>query len=246
MNISSTLHYSRSFSGFVWRIKLDEVTCKLWLEVRDESTFEISLFWVDLKNGEEGQFPSNGSLGWWDGIVHAYDDILCIQHMKDTTNPGPVDLKIINARNTTESRIFSDLIIEVLHANHLEVVIEGDKQIIELCEFKDLHSDKLLMPQVYPEGHQYHDIVKGFLADKREGNISGPIMYLEDESIFIVYHVKQNDIISRRLVCIKNDKIVLEELIDEKMTGYSNESFFTFSNYLIFIENRRTVKVYSK
>lgn len=246
MNISSTLHYSRSFSGFVWRIKLDEVTGKLWLEVRDESTFEVSLFWVDLNNGEDGQFPSSVSLDWWDSLVHVYADVLCIQHVNDTTNPGPTDLRIINVNGFTESATFSDLILEELNGNELVVIKEGEKQIIELTELEKLDSEKLLSPAVYPEGHEFHEIVKNYLAGTEENKIAGPIMYLEDESIFIVYHVNQNDQISRKLVWIKNDQKVYEQVMDEKMSGYSTESFFTYRNYLIFIENRRTLKVHLK
>lgn len=245
MNISTSAHYSRSFSGYIWRVKLDEYTGKLWIEMRDEANFSVDLFWVDVSDAKDDQLVS-GSLSWWDSLAHVHADVLCIQQVTDTSNPGPTNLKLFDSTTGMDKAFFSEVIIEETNGNLIKVIKDRELLDIELTEdaSQGKYANQIQRPEMYPEGHEYHETVSSFLRSCNAVNIVGPIMYMENRDIFISYHQKVKEYLIRSLVWVKNEQVILKEVIDEKMSGYSIESFFTFRNYLIFIENRRTVKIH--
>lgn len=247
MKFVPPVHYSRSFSGYIWKIKVDSVSNKVWVEVRNEDSFELNFFWVSLETLTDGRFSCDPPLKWWDSLLHVYADQICIQHITDTKNPGPVDLSVIKASDMTLRDGLQQVSVESISESFFQYKMGDSSKIVtyDLGEENRAGAAKIQCPVVYPEDHAHCLTVARYLQESFQIEISGPVAYLESaNNIIVAYHSKNENALQRNILWLKDGRTHLHEVMDQKMKGYSRESFFTFSNYLIFIENRINLSIY--
>lgn len=242
------MHYSRSFSGYIWKIRLDQPSGKVWVEMRDEAAFEMSLFCIDVKLKKDLQISFDPALGWWDNLSYVYDDIVVIQRITDTKNPGPADVWIVDSRNNETIKRIQHVQIDGYQDGTIYFSqkdnVKNDLQ-FTFKEDGNLTQQLVNLPAIYPEGHDHNQLVVRFLLGRNITSV-GPVGYFEkDQHIIISYHIKSDRSFNRYLIWLHQGIEVLHEMIDEEMKGYSHESFFTFGNYLIFIKNRKHLLIYN-
>ena len=249
-NPTDTIHYSRDFSGFIWKLKVDPVYGYLWIEMRDEHELSVSIFRINIETGEDEQIILGETLIWWDSLIGAYEDIIIVHRIEDQKNPGPGVIRLLDAKKGREHMTIRDAVFH----GQLESVIsyrlsdnperEYQEDLKQWAMVPPNDPSIVSIPSVFPETHAYHQTVSTFLRGIDIVS-SGPIGYQEyQSSILIAYHQGSADKLSRHLLWIRDGEVYLHQMLDQSMKGYSQESFLTIGRYLIFVVDRKQLVIH--
>jgi hypothetical protein len=246
LNSAASIHYSRSFSGFVWKIKVDEIKNKLWIETRDENSYEVKLFWVDIVSAKSEEYSCEKIFNWWDNLYHVYNGQVLIQTIPESANPGPINLGIYDADSGKVQSQLDSILIQSINRNTITYTgPEGHQDQLNLRQAGEEMRNKysVLHPGVYTESNEYYGMLQEYLHSK-DIAVVGPIAYLEsNDHILMSYHSREKEL-SRNLLWIHQDAVKMNKVIDQHMKGYSHESFFTFGEYLIYVADRKNLAIH--
>jgi hypothetical protein len=246
LNSAASIHYSRSFSGFVWKIKVDEIKNKLWIETRDENSYEVKLFWVDVEAAKSEEYSCEKKFNWWDNLYHVYNDQVLIQTIPESANPGPIDLSIYDAESGKVQSQLDHILIRSINQNVIIYTgLQGYKDQINLRQSGEKMQNKcrVCFPGIYTESNEYYTILQKYLQSK-DITVTGPIAYLEsNDHILMSYHTGEKEL-TRSFLWIHHDEVKMNRVIDQHMKGYSLESFFTFGEYLVYVADRKNLAVH--
>lgn len=214
-----TLVFTEKFEGLVWKILEGSDVATLGIELRSEEDLEVQYRVLDLASFDQVIYE-NEALDWWTGLQGVDQDKLWVKKFEDESDPSQHVWWSVD-------RLSGELFEEPLPENLMRASTES------------------VFPVVYHKGTAAFEKVQRFLAI-RGIEIAESVEYLESEGyIFVTYYLKKNKQLSRFVYVMDNTgKVLMDRQLDEKMEGVVFQSFFTYQNLLIFVENRNELHVY--
>ena len=250
MKSSETTHYSRFFSGNIWKLKADPFYKNIWIETRDEMTLTTDYFIIHLESSSDQQIILDQPFSWWESIAFGIGNILIINRIEDKHNPGKGTIRVIDTLDGSEKWTAKEVIFDGV-IKHSMLYHTGDKyqsQLkLDLAPWLVQNKSKpfsLLNPSIFPEEHPYHKTASDFLKSNCIACV-GPVGYLEvDHHIIMSYHQRQNERLTQSLIWMKQGQIMYHAVIDQKMSGYAQESFIIMGSYLIIVVDRKQLMIH--
>ena len=208
------LALSRQFEGYIWHI-VPAGENRLALELRAEDQLSVRFVVVDLLTMDQAAYESP-EVDWWTSLVNMDGADLILKKFGDEQDPSKHTYYRLARYGTWQSM------------NVPETV-----------------SGEALFPQYYPAGTSDFDTVSSFLRSKGISSVAG-IEYTEWRNFIVVGYYKANArLLDRYLLLLKGDgSDVFHDKIDQGMQGVVFESFFTFTDYLVFVKERKELNVY--
>lgn len=206
---------SIQFSGTIHGSILSSMS-QLILDVRDVEKQLVSYFQLNLDSLKRNKLPLENA-GWWSNLIAADTEWLYLKKYIDRNDPNSQ----INVRVPINSQ----------NGNQWEEV-----------EQVPTFNNQITYPSLYENGTEYHKMVSSFLG------LELPLSceYLEwNDKIIISYYLRSGNAFDRFLLLLDNGKKEWKLHQDQKMKGFSPESFFVFNNELIFIKDLNEVCIYT-
>ena len=244
------------FNGVVWRTVVHDEKPWVGLEIRNESTRQVSFSILDLDTGllvwENVQFEES----WWLSLA-AIGDVVMLTHYDNPDNP---DLQSVLAVDLHSREILWWKNKFSFHAMVGKSIIGTDSSLgtkfvalnlqdgMPLNDKPDLttHQNFLLRkPLQYLPQTTYYETVADFLR-KQVVAPEGTIEYLEvDEFVFISFYSRNDANLANYLIVVTIEgKFLLNEKIGEHLKGIGLDTFFIFCGYLIFVKNKSELVSY--
>lgn len=118
---------------------------------------------------------------------------------------------------------------------------------LELPESAKINQNqsKVMSPEPIHKGQDFYNSISEFFEPKLEGKIFGPIDFLEAlEHLFFSFHIKQNNTMVKYLLVLDNKKEIIKiTKCNENLKKLIPESFFLYSNFLIFVSTFDTLHI---
>ncbi len=206
---------SRQFDGFIWRL-MAGANQRLALEVRAEDRLEVRFLTVDLATGDQAAFESP-HITWWTNLEELREGGMMLKQFDDGQDPSRYQHFLLSERG------------------QWDLVQEGRK----------VSPDHMSFPAYFQEGTDAFQTVSGYLTSLGISPVLG-VEYTEWSDFIVVgYYTANERLLDRHLLVLsKEGSKVLQEKIDTGMRGVAFESFFTFTDCLIFVKERKELNVY--
>lgn len=214
-----TLVFTEQFDALIWKILEGSNESVLGIELRSEEDLQVQYRVLDLSSFDQ-MIYENEALDWWTGLQEVDREKVWIKKFEDESDPSQFIWWSVD-------RVTGELLEEPAPKRLLDSTSIG------------------VFPVVYHQETEAFEKVRKFMAI-RGIEISESVEYLEsDDYIFVTYYLQKNKRLSRHVyVMNKVGKLLLEKQLDENMEGVVFQSFFTYKNLLIFVENRNELHVY--
>lgn len=214
-----TLVFTEQFDALIWKIMEATNVSALGLELRSEQDLNVQYRVLDLKSFDQVIYE-NEALDWWTGLQGVDADKVWIKKFEDESDPS---VFVWWSMDRISGELFEESAPQ--HLMHDEPV--GN------------------FPAVYHPGMDAYEKVQTFLR-KRTIEVTDPLEYLEtDDFICIAYYLRKNKQLSRHVYVMDNKgALLMNRQLDENMQGVVFQSFFTYQNLFIFVENRNELHVY--
>ncbi len=245
MEKASNPWFEEEFDGFIWRLIPNQNS--IFLEIREEK--ELIQHWLslDMISGEIVKMWMPKQVTWWTSVLAVSGDYLAYHAFEDQQNPGPGNLTIINTQNHGVISEISDFLLDAQEPGHLIGTIsqQGEMRPTKIpFGNADISLPKVLSPIYFPADEESFSIVSKYVQRFNHQAALGA-EYLElDDTICFTYYVKSGTLFDRYLCWIKKGQTQIHRCIDTKMRGLALESFITFQDRLIFVENRNKLVLY--
>lgn len=213
------LVFQDQYDGLIWKMLESPEDATLGLELRSEADMSVQYALIDLQSLDQLIYEHE-ALDWWSGLHLITPDKCYFKKFSDESDPSVFELWSI-------SRETGELAQE------------------QAGGLAPNHDHKSLFPVVYQEESESFQSVATFM-DRKGRTIVRSVEYLELEShVCLTYYLLENKSLNRYVYVMDMDGQTLLDLqIDANMGGVVFQSFFTFGNLLIFVENRNTLHVY--
>ncbi len=214
-----TLVFTEQFDALIWKILEASEVSALGIELRSEEDLQVQYRVLDLSSFDQVIYE-NEALDWWTGLQGVDQEKVWVKKFEDESDPSQ---HVWWSVDRASGEIFEES--EPDHLMHSTVTS--------------------IFPVVYQEGSEAFEKLQRFMA-KRGMSVVDTVEYLEtDDYIFVAYYLKENKQLSRHVYVMNREgKPLLDRQIDQKMEGVVFQSFFTYNNLLIFVENRNELHVY--
>lgn len=229
----------------------------MFLEIRDEKEKKVTfsalhmdseiLLWTNVAFDEP----------WWISLADTSGSLLFLKVYTDTHNPDQKSILafdfekeiIVWWRNNfaltavnetkvigTDTGLGTKLVILDLRTG------QPDK---EQTVFPVVRNFSLIKPLQYHQDTAHFETLRDFLKLKCSLSPVTVIEYLEFQSLlFISCFVQENDLANFLFVFNKDGEKLLEEKIGEQLKGVGIDTFFIFSETLIFVRNKSMLVTY--
>ncbi|CAN5578374.1 hypothetical protein BH23BAC1_BH23BAC1_39300 [soil metagenome] len=253
---------------------LDHHDLDLILEIRDAAAHQVTFACISLKNAQIKWQNLGFLEPWWISMVAVVKSSILFKIHEDDQNPESASLLIYHSdlkKIIWESADYNFLrgtengflgYREVDGKNHFVLINNKNGKELSLDEETDITKYKnsfnstsenkiLSSPFHYLEASDYFEVVKNFLFQKHKIFPVKAIDYLEHQNAIIIsYYIYQNSekkeslLENFLLVLNRQGKILLQEKIDENLTGIGLETFFVIPDQLIFTSFKKEIKSY--
>lgn len=258
------LNFSYSFNGKIWNIISHPEKELLLLEVREDDKFQVNFNLLDTSSGEFLFKGLNFEENWWIGASFVTDDIILFYTFPDQDNP---DVKHVFAYDFHQKEILwkkeRKNIIEAADEVLLMDADSGDMTRFDLRTGEalvvsehagkvendtGLKENKMLKKAFhYREGNEYFDTVRQFLVASANLNIVKGVDYYEDDHIMVMsfYYLNKNNKLANDLLVVDLEgNHLLYERLGNDLSGISDDTFFIYSNKLIFVKDNADFLIY--
>lgn len=209
---------SQLYDGFVWKIS-EVCDDKIAVEIRNEELLEVSFEVLDISNPHIESVIIDDQ-NWNTGLVGITSEKLVVKELLDENDPSSYELYAIDINSLEKEKT------------------DGNTE-------SSGNNNDLRYPSFYKKESSDFQLITDFLAERSIDVVHGA-EYLEwVGGIVMAYYQKEESGLTRSIICLDlNGKVLLNEKIDEKMFGVVFQSFFTFTDLLIFVRNRKELLVY--
>ncbi|MDW3193102.1 MAG: hypothetical protein R8G66_12090 [Cytophagales bacterium] len=214
-----TLVFKEKFEGLVWKILEGNELAALGIELRSEEDLQVQYRVLELNSFDQVIYE-NEALDWWTGLQGVDQGKLWVKKFEDESDPSQHVWWSVD-------RLSGELFEEPMPEKLMQAPSES------------------IFPVVFHHGTEAFEQVQRFM-NRRGIEIAESVEYLEQEGyIFVTYYLKKNKQLSRFVyVMDKGGQVLMDHQLDENMEGVVFQSFFTYQNLLIFVENRNELHVY--
>ncbi|MEM9325809.1 MAG: hypothetical protein AAGA85_09140 [Bacteroidota bacterium] len=209
------LELAREFGGgVIWHL-VPAKEGRIALEIRSEDQLEVRFVVVDLQTKDQASFESD-VLDWWTALQGFGKRGLIFKRFADDKDPSKHE--------------------------YFELLSTGDSK---SATPEDIVEAGLAYPQFYQAGSTSFQLVADYLWEHKVKAVAGA-EYTEWRDLIVVgYYQAVGDLLDRHLLALDREGVaVLHEKIDTGMQGVVFESFFTFTEYLVFVKERKELNVY--
>lgn len=244
--------FSHSFHGIIWNTLADGNRSRLFLEVRDVQEKKVSFSALNLHNYQWLWKDVALEEPWWVSLAAVSGDMLLFTMYTDTNNP---DRKSLLGYDVSENKIswwyngFSFSVANALYVKGIDARFPSKEIILDLFTGKavqdlDFHLEDtqnfpVIRPFQYEEGTAYFDTVKHFLQTRLAIAPVATIDYLEFQQLIMVsVFVRENDLANYLYVLDSGGEVLLREKLGDKLKGVGLDTFFIYSDHLIFVRNK--------
>ncbi len=258
--LAETLEFksSNSFKGIIWNTLADGGSNRLFLEVRDIEEKKVSFSALNLQNNQ--WLWKNVSLeeSWWVSLSAVAGDILLITVYTDTNNP---DKKSLIAYDVLKNEMiwwyngFSLSAVDTRYVKGVDSKFSSKEIILDLLNGKPvpeidfdlgvLQNFPVIRPFQYEQGTDHFATVGDFLHTRLGIRPVITIEYLEYKSLVIAsVFVKDQNLANYLYVFASSGEVLLKEILGQDLKGVGLDTFFIFSDHLIFVKNKRELVSY--
>ncbi len=241
--------FEKEFTGLIWQIKLDSYSGNLSIEVRNEDNLDIQFFQLDPKIPSLKELWTPDSLSWWSSLVASHGPYTMLNSFEDQKNPGPGKFLVLNQDAHRIEHDLDHFEFIGISSNDLigrTITDKGMEEKVLKLNLQDGSNLKLNLEYpgfISPDSNDFQTIVE-YLNEFGVQPVLGAEYFEVDENIILSYYVNSGRKFDRYICWLNSGNINLMHKIDEGMTGIAFESFLTFQNHLIFVENRSILKIY--
>ena len=252
------LKFSNSFHGVIWNTLADGSHPRLFLEVRDVQEKKVSFSALNLRNYEWLWKDVTLEEPWWVSLAASGGDLLLFTIYTDTNNP---DRKSLLAYDVSENKIawwyngFSISGANTLYVKGIDARFPSKEIILDLLTGRavqqvDFHLDDsqnfpVIRPFQYEQGTAHFDTVRHFLQTRLGIVPVATIDYLEFQQLIMVsVFVRENDLANYLYVLDSGGQVLFSEKLGENLKGVGIDTFFIYSDHLIFVKNKSELITY--
>ncbi|HEU5145686.1 MAG TPA: DUF4905 domain-containing protein [Chryseosolibacter sp.] len=232
---------------------------RLFLEIRNPSSKTVSFSALNLQNNQWLWKDLVFEEPWWISLRASEGDVLLFTIYTDENNP---DKKSVLAYNVVAKEIiwwrngFSLTSVNRRTVSGVDMKFSGKESILDLFtgqpvkggdfDLVDSQNFPVIRPFQYEEGTEYFVTVKDFLHSRLGISPVASIEYLEINDLIIVsVFLKEKGLANYLYVLDANGGVLMEEKLGEDLKGIGLDTFFVFSDNLIFIKNKNELLSYS-
>ncbi len=234
-----------AFGGKIWNTAF--FNDKMVLEIRDETSRQVSFSALDLKTGKILWKDFSPEKSWWLGLVGIFGNHLILHKYSDQQKPEPLGVIVINIDTCAIKEKIEDWIFFSCDGNIL-VLYQLDesnmpvyhKIAIETVPFYDFVPDpNEHLVRHYPDSSPYFPTIFRFLYQLINIEAQNGVDYLEvNDKIIISYYIyRGNQFQNYLLVTNKEKQILLHDFIAES-EGIGIDTFSIKSSILLYIKNQ--------
>jgi len=251
--------FSHPFQGIVWNTLADGNNHRLFLEVRDVQNKKVSFSALNLRNYQWLWKDITLEEPWWVSLAAIGGDILLFTLYTDTQNPDKKSLLAYDVLKNQQAWWYNGFALEKANSLYVKGVdsrFPAKKVILNLFtgqpvqqvdfDLADPQNFPVIRPFQYEEGTAHFDTVKDFLQTRLHIKAVATIEYLEFEwLIFVSVFLKEQEDLANYLYGFDSSgEVLLKEKLGENLKGIGLDTFFIFSDHLIFVKNKQELTGY--
>lgn len=253
-----TFAFSSLFDGIIWNTLADDQHLRLYLEVRNAADKKVAFSALNLRNNQWLWKDVTFEESWWIRLGAVAGDVVLFTIYTDTNNP---DKKSLIAYHVLERQImwwrngFSLVEATARYARGSDAAFPAKETVLDLftgkpvqtgdLDLEDSQNFPVIRPFQYEESTGHFETVRHFLQSRLGISPVATIEYLEIEQLIIMsVFLKDGDLANYLYVFHTSGKLIMEEMLGEKLKGVGFDTFFIFAHHLIFVKNKNELKGY--
>ena len=250
--------FSYSFQGTIWNILADANSNRLFLEVRDVDQKKVSFSALNLQNYAWLWKDVVLEEPWWVSMSAIAGDKLLLTVYTDTNNP---DKKTLLVFDVLKQEIawwrngFSVSASNTRNVKGIDARFPAREIILDLftgAEVRDVdfhleysQNFPVIRPFQYEEGTAHFKTVRDFLVSRLHIEPVATMDYLEQGRLILMsVFVKENELANFLYGFSSDGEVIFKETLGENLKGVGLETFFIYSDHLIFVKNKRELASY--
>jgi len=223
----------------------------LFLEVRDEQQRQVSFAAFDLDSRKTIFKDLTFDEHWWISLADASGDFLLLKVYTDTNNPEKKSLLVYDFkrkeiawwRNHYSISFVADNIVQgsdhALGTKFLALDLQTGSPIESGGLIEPKENFLIQKPLQYFHDSNHFETIKRYIEGQCGVNPVSLIEYLEFEGIIAIsFYMGEQNLANYLLILKEDGNQVLYERIGEQLKGIGMDTFFMFSEYLIFAKNK--------
>lgn len=231
---------------------------RLFLEVRHPENRIVSFSCVDLRSERWLLEDKSFDEPWWTSLAAASGNILLLTVYTGTDNP---DKKSLVAFDVEKKEIiwwqhaFSPDVTTRHFVTGKDSRRPGHEVVLDIFTGKpvqpaDFHLEDsqnftVIRPFQYQDGTSHFATVRDFLQSRMGISTFRHIEYLETDSLIITsVFIQENELANYLMVFDTDGDLLLHEKLGENLKGIALDTFFIFSDHLVFIKEKNEFRGY--
>jgi len=250
--------FTYTFHRIIWNTLADGHRQRLFLETRDVKEKKVSFSALNLQNYEWLWKDVQLEETWWISLAAIAGDMLLYTVYTDTGNPDKKSLLGYDAVKNELSWWYNGFSLSGANSLYVkgidarfpakEIILDAftGRQLPHVdFHLEDSQNFPLIRPFQYEEGTAYFDTVKHFLQSRLGIVPMTTIDYLEYEGLIIVsVFVNESDLANYLYVFGSGGEMLFHEKLGENLKGVGLDTFFIYSDHLIFVKNKNELITY--
>jgi hypothetical protein len=251
--------FSERVPGIIWKTLADPEHRRLYIEVRDTELKQVSFSSLDLENQKWLWYNVTFDETWWISLAAVSNNTLLFTVYTDTNNP---DKKSIFAFDIQLKKIqwwkvnFSFASVVGSFVKGVDTKFGSKEVILKISDGTPLSGESLVLeeeqnfiivrPFQYHEGSTHFETLRSFVIMKCNISPVISIEYCEYHSLILIsVFVGPEDLANYLIVFNSAGDLLLKETLGEHLKGIALDTFFIFSDFLIFVKNKSELVSYS-
>ncbi|MDG1105960.1 MAG: DUF4905 domain-containing protein [Cyclobacteriaceae bacterium] len=246
LNLTSDVGFSWEFINPIWLIKVDQVASQLGIELRSEETMEHYFVVIHVYSYEVTKIKIPIKMDWWSTLLGIKGNQLIIGVYQNQRNPGPITLMRYDWKKNEVLEEIPDFQLSELTDTFIKGKVFKEQAIeyLEISIGDERNIEEILLPTIFTSATPPFETVATYL-NRTNREPKEEVAYLEvDDHILILYYLQNKDLLDKHLLWLKKEKVVQEFILDDQVQGLSAESFMVLGKKLIFVQNRKNIKIY--
>ncbi len=252
------LYFSGAVSGIIWKTVVDPLHGRLFIESRDTSLKQVFFSALSLARRQWLWKEISFDEPWWISLEAVCKNQLLLTVYADTNNPDKKSLIVFDCEQQKISWWKNDFSVDLVAGDfihgrdtkygHKELILEvkaGTEIARDSVVLQAPQNFDIIRPFQYREGSEHFETIRSFLSSKAGILSVSVIEYCElDAFIVVSAFVKEEELANYLFVFTKTGEMVLKETLGEQLKGIASDTFFIFSDFLIFVKNKRELVSY--
>lgn len=248
------------FDGRIWKVVANPERHTLIVEVRKPSHQEVYFFELDL-NSQQLTPMAHLEQNWWFGLQESRNDMVIFQEFN--SKQMPASKSIIGYDLKSKKITWKQENLGFHHSNQNYIGALQFVNEISTLIFLDISSGKTIPSPIdvtanitpafnnpihYKNDNTYFVSIATFILNSKNHIAVEAIDYLElGQLILISYYIcdTENKLTNCLFIIDTEGKVVLSEILGEKLPGIGIDTFWIYNDQLLFIKNKSELNCYS-